>query len=393
MTGKALPSAYSLPNKKNSAPDGDEKPSSQPVEDHQSFSGSEQSTIPDSAAVAADSLVSIIITSHNYADYLGEAIDSALGQDHPHVEVIVVDDGSTDGSVEIIERYGKRIVPVMKSQGGQCSCFNVGIEYARGDVVIFLDADDALLTDAASAHVAALSAPGTVKSCGYMQVVDSASQPMGFRIPAQLSVSGDYRAASLTGGLEIYQNSFTSAQAWTRKFLQQVLPLPENDIIGADGYLTAVDRFFGELVFLDRPVARYRKHDRNKGPIRQRFNTRFMKKRIEGKRYRASFALQWAERLGLQPDQTVFRTTRDWRILVMQHTLHLMGEDVEPVPLRTLVSTPLRFNRRGLVRAVPTATLLSLFGILPRPVAIRMGRGLLNRSELPGARLWRKSRS
>src|SRR5690606_12189934 len=79
-------------------------------------------------------LVSIIISSHNYERYLAEAIDSALAQDYPRVEVIVVDDGSTDGSRRIIEQYGDRIVPILKAQGGQCSCVNAGFAASRGEV-------------------------------------------------------------------------------------------------------------------------------------------------------------------------------------------------------------------------------------------------------------------
>jgi glycosyltransferase involved in cell wall biosynthesis len=59
-------------------------------------------------------LVSIIITNYNYGRYLRAAIDSALAQTYPQVEVIVVDDGSTDGSREIIEAYGKRVIPIIK---------------------------------------------------------------------------------------------------------------------------------------------------------------------------------------------------------------------------------------------------------------------------------------
>lgn len=59
-------------------------------------------------------LVSIIINNYNYGRFLREAIDSALNQTYPHVEVIVVDDGSTDGSQEIITSYGDRVIPVLK---------------------------------------------------------------------------------------------------------------------------------------------------------------------------------------------------------------------------------------------------------------------------------------
>lgn len=340
-------------------------------------------------------LVSIIITSHNYAPYLAEAIDSALEQNYPHREVIVIDDGSQDGSVSIIESYGDRIVPILKPQGGQCSCFNQAFPASKGRIVVFLDADDVLLPDAVTLHVNEFRTPGTVKSCGYMLVIDHAGQSTGHRIPALLSPSGDYREASLHRGIDIYQNSFTSGQAWSRDFLERVLPLPESDVIGADGYLTAVDRFFGRLAFIDQPVARYRRHDRNKGPIRQRFDTRFMKKRVIGKQRRISFALEWVTKLGYDVDEARFRKVRDWRLLVMQHVLFLLGEThggapIKDVPLIDMLHAPLASRRNGLPRAALMSLCLLLLRTLPKAQALEWSRYLLERTELPGPRLNRQ---
>src|SRR5208282_584801 len=92
-------------------------------------------------------LVSIIVTNYNYARYLRAAIDSALAQTYPHVEVIVVDDGSTDESREVIESYEKRVLPVIKANGGHGSAVNAGFVVSRGEIVIFLDADDELLPE------------------------------------------------------------------------------------------------------------------------------------------------------------------------------------------------------------------------------------------------------
>ena len=72
----------------------------------------------------------ILINNFNYAAYLGEAIDSALAQDWDDVEVVVVDDGSTDGSAEVLDAYADRVVVVRKPNGGQASAFNTGFEKA-----------------------------------------------------------------------------------------------------------------------------------------------------------------------------------------------------------------------------------------------------------------------
>lgn len=92
-------------------------------------------------------LVSVIIPNYNYAGYLGEAIDSVLSQTYPNVEVIVVDDGSTDGSREIIENYGDRIAAIFQQNQGVAAARNNGVRQAAGDHLAFLDADDVWLAD------------------------------------------------------------------------------------------------------------------------------------------------------------------------------------------------------------------------------------------------------
>jgi glycosyltransferase involved in cell wall biosynthesis len=75
-------------------------------------------------------LVSILITSYNYGRYLGNAIDSALNQTFRNIEVVVVDDGSEDNSLDVIKSYGGRIVSVVKQNGGQGSAFNAGFAFS-----------------------------------------------------------------------------------------------------------------------------------------------------------------------------------------------------------------------------------------------------------------------
>jgi glycosyltransferase involved in cell wall biosynthesis len=87
-------------------------------------------------------LISILINNYNYARFLTQAIDSALRQEYELNEILVVDDGSTDHSREIISGYGNRITPIFKENGGQASAFNAGVAASHGDILCFLDADD-----------------------------------------------------------------------------------------------------------------------------------------------------------------------------------------------------------------------------------------------------------
>ncbi len=92
-------------------------------------------------------LVSIIIVNYNYGHFLIEAIDSALNQTYSNIEVIVVDDGSTDNSHEIIKSYGDKIIPILKPNGGQPSAFNASFAVSKGETICFLDADDIFLPE------------------------------------------------------------------------------------------------------------------------------------------------------------------------------------------------------------------------------------------------------
>lgn len=86
--------------------------------------------------------ISVVISSYNYAHFLGETIRSVLGQTYPAREVIVVDDGSSDNSVEVARSFGGRVRVVEQENGGVCVARNNGARLATGEVVAFLDSDD-----------------------------------------------------------------------------------------------------------------------------------------------------------------------------------------------------------------------------------------------------------
>ena len=88
-----------------------------------------------------------LVSNYNYSAYVAEAVDSALRQSVPFDQIIVVDDGSTDGSVQLLtDRYGNHplVHIICKENEGQLSCFNEGFACATGDIIFFLDADDVL---------------------------------------------------------------------------------------------------------------------------------------------------------------------------------------------------------------------------------------------------------
>jgi hypothetical protein len=122
-------------------------------------------------------LVTVVIPCYNAERFVGAAIDSALAQTHPSVEVIVIDDGSTDSSLQVIRSYESRVAVRSKSNAGACAARNDGLELARGEFVQFLDADDVLLPDAVERRLAAFTeASGSV--FGERVPLDAGGAPM-----------------------------------------------------------------------------------------------------------------------------------------------------------------------------------------------------------------------
>lgn len=204
----------------------------------------------------------MVINNHNYERFLPEAIESALAQTHPRTEVVVVDDGSSDRSREIIASYGARVAPVLKENGGQGSAINAGFAATSGDVIIFLDADDALHPHAV-ARVLEAWRDGTAMLHFRMDVVDAAGCTIGQHPPPwQALADGDVRAELLsTGG---FATTVTSGLAFARSALVLALPMPEAPFrLAADGYLVRSAAMLGAVQALDERLSRYRRHDSN----------------------------------------------------------------------------------------------------------------------------------
>ena len=205
-------------------------------------------------------LASIIINNYNYECFLPEAVNSALNQLYANVEVIVVDDGSTDNSRKVIDSYGDRIIPVLKENGGQASAFNAGFLASSGEIIIFLDSDDYLLPHAVDQVVAAWK-PNTVKVHYRLEQVDAHGNPLGaFEPPPDLRLdSGEIVPVLLRRGY--YITPVTSGNAFSRAALDQILPIPEAEFrISADGYVVNVVPFYGQIGSIESVLGVYRIH-------------------------------------------------------------------------------------------------------------------------------------
>ena len=128
-------------------------------------------------------LASILINNYNYGRYLADAIDSALAQTYANVEVIVVDDGSTDDSDRVLNAYAGRIRVIRKANGGQASAYNAGYYASGGGVLIFLDADDILQPTALAKAMPSFEAPDVAKVHWSLAIADQHGRPTGQLYP------------------------------------------------------------------------------------------------------------------------------------------------------------------------------------------------------------------
>ena len=214
---------------------------------------------------------SVVINNHDYEAFLADAVDSALAQTQPDTEVVVVDDGSTDGSRALLASYGERIRVVLQPQQGQTAAMNAGFAASGGQVVLFLDADDVLRPSAVESAVTALDAAGAaaVKAHWPVAVVDAARAPLGRCLPAGPLPDGDLCAVALESGPQGIPFPPTSGNAWRRAFLREVLPLPafEGELgvgsASADALLSMLALFAGPVVALGTPQTEYRVHGAN----------------------------------------------------------------------------------------------------------------------------------
>ena len=101
--------------------------------------------------------VSVLVPTFNRVNYIAECLDSLLAQTVPPLEVIVIDDGSEDGTADLLASYGHRIRHIRKENGGKPTAVNLGIQEARGDLIWIFDDDDVALPDAIETRLAALT--------------------------------------------------------------------------------------------------------------------------------------------------------------------------------------------------------------------------------------------
>jgi hypothetical protein len=210
-------------------------------------------------------MVTIVVNNFNYRHFVGDAIESAIGQ-AGDVEVIVVDDGSTDDSRSVIDRYAPRIRRVYKENGGQASAYNAGFGVSSGEFVIFLDADDVLLPDTALRVERRFRAQPALAKVHYrLRVVDAVGRATGrLTPPAGVPLSEGDLACRLRRTPDDIVHPPASGNAFAAWALDRVLPLPEDRPTLADVLLLNLVPLLGPVGALEGVGGCYRTHGGNR---------------------------------------------------------------------------------------------------------------------------------
>ncbi len=206
--------------------------------------------------------ISVIINNYNYGRFLGRAIDTALAQTGVAVEVVVVDDGSTDDSAEVIRSYGDRIRPVLQANGGQASAINAGVSASSGEILCFLDSDDWWRPGKlAAVERAFAAAPAAGLVYHRLQPVTSDGSPAFRAIPRTLC-SGDLAPRMARAG-GVWPFPMTSAIALRRRVWDEAGEIPIEFRISADAWLVGVAPLLANVVALPQVMGCYRIHQNN----------------------------------------------------------------------------------------------------------------------------------
>lgn len=198
--------------------------------------------------------VSIVISNYNYSHFVAEAIDSALAQTYPNIEVIVVDDGSTDNSRQVIKSREDKIRAIFKANGGHGSAINAGFAASTGNLVMFLDSDDVLRPNAIETVVREWG-PNTARILLALEHTDTNGKSTG-RV-----IGGEALPSPVLGSFGV--GSPTSGNVFSRDALERIIPMPEALWKTCPDYYLVAAGLFGEIKGLRQPLVKYRVHGNN----------------------------------------------------------------------------------------------------------------------------------
>lgn len=215
------------------------------------------STATDAAVTesARPPLVSILINNYNYGRFLAEAIKSTLQQTYPEIEVIVVDDGSTDNSLEVLDHNKDNVKVIRSSNAGQAAAINMGFAASQGSIIWLLDADDTF----APAKVSKITetfgkSPEASWIFHGLTYVQSGTGEACHVDQPERTEQCDFRPHARGGMLPCIHSS-TSGLSFRRNLFERIAPIPAEVRIATDNYLKFAAMALAEGVLLREPLS------------------------------------------------------------------------------------------------------------------------------------------
>ncbi len=210
-------------------------------------------------------MITALVDTYNHEKYIEQALVSVLeqGLSAEELEIVVVDDGSTDATGSIVQKFVPRVKQVRKKNWGQASAFNAGFAEVRGEIVAILDGDDWWAKGKLAAVAEALEKNPEVAAVGHgyyeydEETKETKVRALGARQVLNLASVEATRAAIPAWGFLL-----PSALTVRRKVLERIMPLPEAMVFMADTAIQAAAMAMGALV-LQEPLFYYRYHAQN----------------------------------------------------------------------------------------------------------------------------------
>lgn len=223
-----------------------------------------------SSAVNSPSLVSVLVKNYNCERYLKQAIDSALSQTYSNIEIIAIDDGSTDCSRELIDSYGDKVVKVYKENGGEASALNAGFAVSTGEIVCILDSDDFFLPEKVTEVVKVFECDQSIGWCFHdLRWVNENAELLPEvstqRIASECDIRDRLRSGKLPPPLPA-----SSALCFRRSLLEKIFPLPVSSAIRtSDLYIKYSAAALSKGFFPGKVLALHRIHGNNAATFRK----------------------------------------------------------------------------------------------------------------------------
>ena len=269
-------------------------------------------------------LITVLITTYNYGQFIEQAIDSVVSQEFPpdRIQIVVVDDGSTDGTSERVKKYGSRIEYFYQPNGGQASALNLGLAKARGEIIALLDADDFFLPGKLARLAEAFQRDPTL-GLVYHRLQEWHMQTGERRESTFVPLSGDIR--TVPDFFLRYHPMATSCTSYRRTLLTPFLPIPENILMLADGYLVLLIPFLSPVLAIPEFLSVYRLHGKNSYYADERqIPTEMRKSRLQKWEILMDAMRKWLADNGYTRKQQPVRSFLDHWTLYSQETKFLI---------------------------------------------------------------------